>query len=406
LNFSKCKGRTKTRITLLAMLGLFLLLAGAALGRTAGSAATLSPTPPASQCVGDANGNGLGDVVDVMVTAGQPGCWVYLPLVVGNWRRPWPTTTLTPVPSPAATPTTSSGGIGHITYSLPNGRVYRIAAHAEATPEDVSLALNGLASGSEDAGLNTSPDAAWLVLSTDRFDPDCAGWPCLAIVAGDLSAGEAVRAGGALVHPEGGGAVASGGKLIVYPNTGGPHTLDLWAVTRSGIGNDWSAPQLLTGGSSYAYNDFPAISAGGSQVVFDCKDQPFPSRAICTVGADGTGFRIVLTQAGSPPGFPKTGALHHPDYAPDGSIVFEGDWGGEQIWRLPLGATEPVRVASQFGNDNSPCALPDGRLASLWLERPGGPSFHELKVMSPDGSSYIMVLTGVDVFDIGIGCGE
>jgi len=78
--------------------------------------------------------------------------------------------------------------------------------------------------------------------------------------------------------------------------------------------------------------------------------------------------------------------------------------GGEQIWRLPPGASQPVRVADAFGNDNSPCVLPDGRTVSLWLDRPAGTGVHELKVMAPDGSSFFMLLPDVDVLDAGIGC--
>jgi len=41
-----------------------------------------------------------------------------------------------------------------------------------------------------------------------------------------------------------------------------------------------------------------------------------------------------------------------------------------------------------------------------WLNRPGGSGDHELKVMKPDGSSYFMLVTGADVADIGLGCGN
>jgi len=44
----------------------------------------------APQCVGDANGNGLGDVVDILATATTPGCLPYLSQSVIQWRRPWP----------------------------------------------------------------------------------------------------------------------------------------------------------------------------------------------------------------------------------------------------------------------------------------------------------------------------
>ena len=79
---------------------------------------------------------------------------------------------------------------------------------------------------------------------------------------------------------------------------------------------------------------------------------------------DGQGFRVVLTPTDSPVGLPDEADMHSPDYAPDGSIV------------------------------------------SLWLNRPGGSGDHELKVMTSDGSSYFMLVTGVDVLDIGLGCGN
>jgi hypothetical protein len=44
---------------------------------------------PASQCVGDANSNGIGDVADIMATIAKPGCLVRLPLVIAKWRQPW-----------------------------------------------------------------------------------------------------------------------------------------------------------------------------------------------------------------------------------------------------------------------------------------------------------------------------
>ena len=65
------------------------------------------------------------------------------------------------------------------------------------------------------------------------------------------------------------------------------------------------------------------------------------------------------------------------------------------------------RALGQVGdtrNDNSPCVLWDGRIASLWLQRPGGASTHEIKVTDPMGRSPVMVQTDVDVMDVGISC--
>jgi hypothetical protein len=63
-------------------------------------------------------------------------------------------------------------------------------------------------------------------------------------------------------------------------------------------------------------------------------------------------------------------------------------------------------LVSWVTNDNSPCVLPDGRIVSLWLGRPGNRNgVHELKVMNEDGSRARMLLENVDVDDIGTGCG-
>jgi len=293
----------------------------------------------------------------------------------------------------------------YVTYSLDNRRVYRIQVKNGAKPKDISKALNKLSKGTRDGLLNISPNGAWLILVTDRFDAADTGEPALAIVSGNIRKGASVHSDGELIHPTGFGAVSSDGNLIVYPGDGGPHYQDLWAVVRNG--ENWSKPSLLTGGSPYQWNSQVAISADGSKVVFDGGNQPYAGEgtAICEVGTGGAGFRVVLTPADSPDGLPDIGALHHPDYAPDGSIVFEADWSGERIWRLPVGATEPVLVGD-FGNDNSPCVLPDGRIVSLWLDRQGNVnSFHEIKVMSTDGSAFKMLFIKKDVFDIGIGCG-
>ena len=299
-------------------------------------------------------------------------------------------------------------GQGHITYALPNGNVYRIAARAGATPQNVSAALDALSPGTAaDEWINTSADGQWLLLSTERFDPACTGWACLTIVNSALSVAEVVRVGGNVVHPTGYSAVASGGDVVVFEDVGASaHTRDLWVTT--GSAGAWSPPVALTTSSPYLFNSQPSFSADGSKIVFDCGNEPYGAEgtAICEVGVNGTGFRIVIRPQDSPGTLPKTGALHHPAYTADGSIVFEADWIGEQVWRLAPGAIVPVVLASQVTNDNSPCVLPDGRIASLWLNRAGNAQgLHELKIMTANGSAFLMALTLTDVADIGIGCG-
>jgi hypothetical protein len=143
--------------------------------------------------------------------------------------------------------------------------------------------------------------------------------------------------------------------------------------------------------------------------VFDCGADKYgaPPTSICEVGTDGSGFHEVLGPANGPDQSSQH-ALHHADYTPQGDIVFEADWPSEQVWKLSRGSTSPVKISpADEGDDNSPCVLPDGRIVSLWLGRPGNTqNGHEIKAMNADGSGTVMLLTDVDVVDIGMGCGN
>jgi hypothetical protein len=329
--------------------------------------------------------------------------------VVTDENAPVPPEAETAIQEATAQPAVEGGaaasGPGRIVFEATDEagirHMYRIAAEAGATLEDLSLALDELGPTARDEWVGISPDGDWLLLGTERFDPDCAGWPCLAVVPADLSSAEVVQIAGEAVHPANFGAI-TGGNLIVYPADGGPHALDLWAIAREGDG--WSPPLLLTGDSEFAFHDAPALASDGSRVLFNCGDQPYAEEgtAICEVGTDGAGFRVVVTPDDGPASVPAGGALHHADYAPDGGIVFQSRW-TDAVWRLPPGEAVPEPVGPAFNADNAPCALADGRIASLWLGRPGNEGLYELKVMTPDGAAYVMLVTGMAVEDIGCG---
>lgn len=243
--------------------------------------------------------------------------------------------------------------------------------------------------------VNVAPDSSALAVMTERFHADCAGWPCVAVVSSDATTAEVVEPPSGVVHAAD-LAVGPDGDLVVYSDD----DRVLWATTRS---SGWSEPIELTASSSYAYGWRPAVSADGSTVLFDCGDELFPAEAICEVGTDGTGFRVVATNDGGPDGTSGPG-VHHADYGPGGSIVFEAEYaGGEQIWRTTGGP--PELVQSDAFDDNSPCVLADGRIASLWLDRPDGDGSHELKLLDADGSGFELIVEGEDVDDIGLGCG-
>ena len=150
------------------------------------------------------------------------------------------------------------------------------------------------------------------------------------------------------------------------------------------------------------------MAAAGDRVVFDCAETPYAEAgtAICEVSIAGGAVRLVASPETMGAAGGET-ALHHASYAPDGSILFEAEIGTERIWRVAPGASDPVLVTDAFPNDNAPCVLPDGRIASLWLLGPDNPEgVHELKVMEPDGRDWYIQLPGVDVDDIGYGCGR
>jgi hypothetical protein len=289
-------------------------------------------------------------------------------------------------------------GAGRVLYRYGGG--YKlIEARAGAVPFDVLPKLASVSPGS-DARMNMGADGS-LVSETTRFG---CSTPCLAVYSPTLSAGEKVLPGGAAVREmrDVTPSVAGGGTIIVHGGRGS-HSTDLY-VTRK-TGGAWSASKLLTSASPYANNFKPQISPDGLKVVFDCGSDPYGSSGtnICEVNLDATGFRKVIGPDGGPGGGANT---HSPSYDRDGSIVFEGEWTREQVWRI-RGTGAPTRVNGTYGNDNTPCLLPNGKIASLWLDRSGNPSgAHELKLMNGDGTGMVMLVTGVDIVDTGLGCGN
>jgi hypothetical protein len=295
-------------------------------------------------------------------------------------------------------------GAGHVLFRLPDSHWHRLLAKSGSQPEDVSAALDSISRG-DDSTMNISKDGAWLVAIGSRFG--CGTGSCVSVFSGDLSKGEPiVSAGKAITTGNGRAAVASGGNVVVYP-AAGPHPLDLYAIKRSG--GVWGAPVLLTANSTFDYHHDVAIARDGSRVVFDCGGDEYgaPPTSICEVGTDGLGFHEVCSPAAGPDQSTHH-ALHHADYTPAGDIVFEADWPSEQVWKLAKAGGAPAKISpANEGDDNSPCALPDGRILSLWLGRPDNTANgHEIKAMNADGSGTDMLLMDVDVVDVGIGCGN
>lgn len=297
-----------------------------------------------------------------------------------------------------------------IVYKLAGGDIYKIAAQANAQPQDLSTALNALSTGTEDANVNISPNGQWLAIDTDRFGIASGNsGPGLAVVSADLKSGAAVVSGGSYVYPEGITAISSDGNLVVYSAGGGPHVRDLFAITRSS-GGSWGTAQLLTANSPYQYNSEPALSADGTKVLFDGGPQPDKdgSVAVCEVSANGQGFKTVVTAANAPASSPFDQRINCGHFAADGTIIFEASSSvtGDLIWKLPAGATTAVRIAPDANDEVNPIGLPDGRTVSLWLNRVGNTSgAHELTLRDSSGKYLFTLQPNVDIDDIGMGAG-
>ncbi len=291
---------------------------------------------------------------------------------------------------------------GKITYTYQNN-VYRVSAQAGATPENVS-ALITTGTRKPERRLNISPNGTWLVLETQNLDVGCDGNYCLAVAPSANPASAAVvRTPNLVQDSQGFPAISSDGNLIVYTASGGAHNFDLWAIRKTA--NTWAAPVQITQTSTQNYNDQPAISSDGSKVLFDCGVVAFGegNTSICEIGTNGTGFRVVVSPSNAPSSIASKGPTHHADYLSDGSIAFDTAWDADAVWKI-LGNT--ISKVSQVNNNVAPCGLSGGKVASLWLERSGNTNgYHELIMTDNNGANLQTIVTGIDIEDIGIGCG-
>ena len=268
--------------------------------------------------------------------------------------------------------------------------------------DNISQKLDLLAplQGKDYGPISVSHDGNWYAFTSERFGVDEQGWAALTIANYNFTSYEVIHDSlGQLIHSEGITYVFSGGNAIVFSADIGNHNRDIFVIHKNG--NSWGMPKNLTVNSTYNYNYWPYISYDGTKVLFDAGATTFPSTAIGEVNIDGSGLHFPITSASMTNGI----AAHSPCYGIDGSIIYEGDAGGERIWQQPFGSSTPALVNATYGDDNSPVTLPDGRIVSLWL--PG--IWHEIKIMNVDGTNgYLLTDSSslfTEVYDIGISAG-
>jgi len=284
---------------------------------------------------------------------------------------------------------------GTVSY-MAGGTIFQLDVRDGAKPVNLSLKLNALAMGQDDY-LAVSRNGEFLTISTTRFTPECSEWACLAIVSDQGSKADSVLLKGVPVRPSGHAAVSNDGNRLVFAGGDGPHAQDLFLLERNG--EEWVGPRLITEVSPHNYNTAPVLNSDGTRVLFDCGPVPYgqAGTGICEILVEGLLLTQVVDSSQHPDGKEGEFLAHHGDYLPDGAIVFEADWNGSQLWTVREGDEKPIRLNSEFSNDNMPCVLPGGYIASLWLERPGAVGASELKIAQSDGKKFVVLTPNLDV---------
>ena len=278
----------------------------------------------------------------------------------------------------------------YISYTF-NNQAQFVEAKEDGNITDVSKHLATINRG-EEGWINISPNGEWLLLDSTRLDSECTGWGCLIYGKRDLSEFKTIKTvSESVIHTEGFSAISSSGNLIVA-HMSGTNRNDLF-VSIKGTNDRWSELRSITSDSPSDNNRNPALSADGKEVLFDC------GTSICMVNSDGTNLQTLISSDNT-----AFDLVRYADFDTTGNIVFEGDDGTERIWRYNRTSKQLSMVDESKRNDNSPCVLSDGHIASLWMERQRqGDSIHELKIMTD--SNYTMVIKDKDITDSGIGCG-
>lgn len=285
----------------------------------------------------------------------------------------------------------------YVSYML-DGKALLIEAEGSASAIDITKHLNSNANGT-DSWINISPNGEWLLLESTRLHSDCADWACLIYGKRDLSEFSVVQTtSDGVIHPAAFSAISSDGKIIVAQMSI-ENRFDLFLSRRTGT--TWSEPTNITSNLS-RNNRSPAISSSGEEVIFNCGD----NICIANISNDNISPSILI----EPSSIEELTQFGSADFDPlSNDIIFEGEGNSETIWRYNRTNLSSQEISNNFNNDNSPCVLSDGRIASLWLNRPeNSDSLHELKVMDStniNSITHFMATQNTNISDIGLGCG-
>lgn len=287
----------------------------------------------------------------------------------------------------------------YVSYMLANGDAQIVEAKQEGNVTNISELLAKSNSG-EESWINLSPNGEWLLLDSTRLDPNCDGWGCLIYGKRDSSNFKTIKlADGSVIHPESFSAISNDAKFIVV-HLSQDDGSDLF-ISKQDNNATWSILKSISDSSPSTNNRNPAISADGKEILFEC------GKNICLVNSDGTNLKTLIRLEDKPNTNNSWESISNADFDTQGNIVFQGTFIATWPWRYNRKTAEITLLNNKNNNDNSPCVLSNGDIATLWFDRAENNSGNaELKIMNSTGTSQFIAVTGEKgIVTSPLGCG-
>ena len=285
----------------------------------------------------------------------------------------------------------------YVSYMLANGEAQIVEAKKDGIVTNISELLAKTNAGQE-SWINLSPNGEWILLDSTRLDSSCEDWACLIYGKRDASDFKTIKlTDGSVIHPENFSAISNDAKFVVV-HLSQDDGNDLFVSTQDD-NNTWSELKALTASSPSTDNKNPSISADGTEVLFDCGEN------ICLVNSDGTNLKTLIRLDDKPNN--SWESITNADFDTYGNIVFQGTFVATWPWRYNRKTSEITLINNKNNNDNFPCVLSNGDIATLWFDRAENNSGNaELKIMNATGTSQVIAITGDnEIFNAPLGCG-
>lgn len=285
----------------------------------------------------------------------------------------------------------------YVSYMLANGDAQIVEAKKDGKITNISNLLAKSNSG-EESWINLSSNGEWLLLDSTRLDPSCEGWGCLIYGKRGSSDFKTIKLqDGSVIHPENFSAISNDAKFVIV-HLSQDDGSDLF-ISKQENNSRWSTLKSLSDSSPSTNNRNPAISADGKEILFEC------GKNICLVNSDGTNLKTIIHLEDKPNN--SWESISNADFDTQDNVIFQGTFIATWPWRYNRKTAEITLINNKNNNDNSPCVLSNGDIATLWFDRAENNSGNaELKIMNSTGTSQFIAITGEkEIVNSPLGCG-